>query len=571
MHQMGEAGLLWHLVRLLRKHGDHQRATIMTSNSFQVFAAFAAFAVMIASPSVSEAQRRDRGQVNYLQATPQEQRGVTFAREFGAASGVLVLPLSAKSDLESRGAALSSDDRAALSRALDAADFKFGARQTLSLRGIGGWDRILVIGLGADADMLRYQSVGVVTGRAVLGDEGAVTLLAPGLSAEAVAELATGFGIGEYRSDFYRTTGREQKTRGGVTFVADAAAVAEAQSQYRGRGRALIDAMAWTRDISNEPANVIYPESFVARARAAFAGVRGVSIQVLDVPAMERLRMGSILGVGRGSERPPRMLIVRYRGPGVSEGAPIVMAGKGITFDSGGISIKGAENMGDMKMDMSGAASITGAVLALARAQAPVNVVAVAALAENMPDGGAIRPGDVITAMNGKSIEVINTDAEGRLVLADALSYTERNLNPAVVVDLATLTGAVRGALGDEYAGLFSRHDALAAQLQAAGEATGERLWRLPLHDSYAEDMKSQIADIRNTGGSGAGAGVGAHFIGEFLSRDIPWAHLDIANMAYSGANDRKPDGSAGFGVRLLERFARDFQPVPRGAGKGGS
>jgi leucyl aminopeptidase len=353
--------------------------------------------------------------------------------------------------------------------------------------------------------------------------------------------------------------------------VADRGAVSEAQTHYELRGRALIEAMAWTRDISNEPANVVYPETFVRRTRAAFEDVRNVSIDVLDVSAMERLAMGAILGVGRGSERPPFMLIVRYAGPGAPEGPPIVLAGKGVTFDSGGISIKGAENMGDMKMDMSAAASVTGAVLALARARAPVNVVAIAALAENMPDGGAIRPGDVITAMNGKTIEVINTDAEGRLVLADALSYAESALNPAVVVDLATLTGAVRGALGDEYAGLFSRHDALAQQLQAAGEATGENLWRLPLHPSYAEDMRSNIADIRNTGsGTGAGAGTGAHFIGEFINREIPWAHVDIANMAYSGANDWKPDGSAGFGVRLLERFVRDFQPVPRGRGDGG-
>jgi leucyl aminopeptidase len=174
-------------------------------------------------------------------------------------------------------------------------------------------------------------------------------------------------------------------------------------------------------------------------------------------------------------------------------------------------------------------------------------------------------------AMNGRTIEVINTDAEGRLVLADALSWAERNLNPAAIVDVATLTGAVRGALGDDYAGLFSRHNALADQLAAAGEAVGERLWRLPLHASYAEDMRSNIADIRNTSsGTGAGAGTGAHFIGEFVSRDIPWAHLDIANMAWSGASDWKPDGSAGFSVRLLERFVRDYQPIARGPGDGG-
>jgi leucyl aminopeptidase len=375
-----------------------------------------------------------------------------------------------------------------------------------------------------------------------------------------VAEFAAGMGIGEYRSDLYRTAERDNAAMGPTRIHTDAAAAAE--SAYARRGAALVEAMAWTRDVSNEPGNAVYPETFVARARTAFAGVRGVQIQVLDVPAMERLGMGAILGVGRGSERPPRLLVVRYRGRGAPDGRPVVLVGKGITFDSGGLSLKSGD-MVNMRMDMSGAASVTGAVLALARAEAPVNVAAIAALAENMPDGAAIRPGDVLTAMNGKTIEVISTDAEGRLVLADALVWAERNLAPAAVVDVATLTGAVRGALGDEYAGLFSRHDALADQLEAAGRAVREPLWRLPLHDSYGADVSSTIADIKNGGGAaGAGAGTGAYFIGEFISRDIPWAHLDIANMAWSGANDWKPDGSAGFGVRLLERFVRDFQPM---------
>jgi leucyl aminopeptidase len=323
--------------------------------------------------------------------------------------------------------------------------------------------------------------------------------------------------------------------------------------------------MAWARDLSNHPGNVDYPESFVANTRRAFAGVRGVTIEALDVRAMERLGMGAILGVGRGSARPPRMLIVRYRGAG-APAKPIVLAGKGITFDSGGISLKEPANMGNMRMDMSGAASVTATVLALARAQAPVHVVSIAALAENMPDGAAIRPGDVLTAMNGKTIEVVNTDAEGRLVLADALSYAQARLDPAAVVDVATLTGAVRTALGDDYAGLFTRHDALGAQLEAAARASGEPVWRLPLHESYAKDMSSTYADLKNTSGAdvGAGAGTGAHFIGEFISRDLPWAHLDIAGVAYGPANDWKPDGSAGFGVRLLERFVRDWKPAPQ-------
>jgi leucyl aminopeptidase len=523
-------------------------------------AALMAFgAVSVAAP-VAEAQSRPGHGV----AAEPVQRAVSFAPAIGAAEGTLVLPLSAEGDLATRGAALSEADRAAVLRAVASAEFSYGARSTLSLRGIGPWDRIFLIGLGSDADALGYQNAGAVTGRALVGENGPLTIVTTGLSAEAVAEFATGLGIGEYRSDLYDTDANRDPL-GAMRIVTDAG---EAQALYARRGRHLIDAMAFARDLSNEPANVVYPESFVARTREAFRGVPGVSITVLDVPAMERLGMGAILGVGRGSERPPRMLIVRYRGRGAPEGGPIVLAGKGITYDSGGLSIKTADGMLSMKMDMSGAASVTAAVLALARSEASVDVVAISALAENMPDGAAIRPGDVLTAMNGLTIEVTNTDAEGRLVLADALSWAEANLDPAAIVDVATLTGSMNAAVGDDYAGLFSRHDALADQLVTAGEATGELLWRLPLHASYAESMRSPIADIKNnTADGGAGGGTGAYFIGRFAQPETPWAHLDIASVAWGAANDWKPAGSAGFSVRLLERFVRDWRPVERVAG----
>ena len=493
----------------------------------------------------------------------QQMRALSFAGEAGGADGALVLPLAEAGDLAERGAGLNEADRAAVARALEHADFGYGARERLSLRGVGPWRQILVVGLGdAAAD---HQRTGAIVGRALIDEAAPVTLMATGLPQDAVNEIAIGLGLGQYRSDLFQAARREADAPQAALIVADAPG--ESEAAYRARGRALVEAMAWARDVSNQPGNVIYPESFVASARRQFSGVRGVSIQVLDAEAMARMGMGAITGVGAGSDRPPRMLIVRYRGRGAPEGRPIVLAGKGITFDTGGISLKNPPSMGNMRMDMSGAASVTAAVLALARAEAPVDVIAVAALAENMPGGGAIRPGDVLTAMNGKTIEIVSTDAEGRLVLADALSYAEARLDPAVVVDVATLTGSVRGALGDEYAGLFTRYDALAEQLSAAGDAVGEPLWRLPLHDSYGRDTASSYADIRNSGGdAGAGAGTGAYFIGEFISRDIPWAHLDIANVAWSGANDWKPDGSAGFGVRLLERFVRVWRPVPHGA-----
>ena len=493
------------------------------------------------------------------------QRAVTFATQPGEATGALVLPLRSAADLDALTGLAETD---AVRRALTSAEFGYGARQTQTLRGIGGWDRILVLGLGAEADASALQWSGAVAGRSLMSEEGAVTVLAPSLSGEQAAALTTGFGIGHYRSNIHQASARNAAAPGGLTVVTPDAAAAD--TAFKARGAGLVEAMTWVRDISNEPANIVYPETFVERTRAAFRGVRGISIEVLDVPAMERLGMGVITAAGAGSARPPRLLVVRYSGPGAPEGGPIALVGKGITFDTGGISIKPGANMGNMKMDMSGAASVVGATLALARSGAPVNVVAVAALVENMPDGAAMRPGDVLTAMNGKTIEVISTDAEGRLVLSDALVWTERNVNPAAIVDVATLTGAVGGALGDDYAGLFSRHDELADQLTAASVATGEGVWRLPLHSTYATDTSSTIADIKNSGDGGAGAGTGAWFIGEFVSRDIPWAHLDIANMAYGGANDWKPAGSAGFGVRLLEQFVRDWRPVARGVADGG-
>lgn len=531
----------------------------MIARSLFAFAAPGALALALCLPVAAEAQGRSGPAVRApAAAVPATRRPVTFAAEAPSAGGVLVLPLAAEGDLAGRAVTLQTAEREAVGRALTAAKFSYEAGETLNLRGLGAWDAILVVGLGETPEAKAWQSSGAVAGRALRDEAGGLTVLAGGLPAQAAAEFAIGLGLGEYRSDFHQAKARERTPTGPVTVVTDQAAAAEAL--FRPRGEALVEAMAWARDVSNEPANKLYPETFVERARAALAGVPGVSIEVLDVPAMERLGMGAILGVGQGSARPPRMLILRYRGAG-APAAPVVLAGKGITFDTGGISIKPSTNMGNMKMDMSGAASVTGALMALAKSGAPVNVVAVAALAENMPDGRSIRPADVLTAMNGKTIEIVSTDAEGRLVLADALSWIDANLQPAAVVDVATLTGAVRVALSDDYAGLFSRHDALADQLAAAGETVGEPLWRLPLHPSYGADISSTIADLKNGGGEGAGAGTGAHFIGEFISPDIPWAHLDIAGVAYGAANDTKPAGSAGYSVRLLERFVRDFQP----------
>lgn len=469
------------------------------------------------------------------------------------ATGTLVLPLARAADLAAVGTSLDAAARDAVGRALSAAAFDYKARSSLSLHGIGGYDRLLIVGLGDKPPTpLDLRALGGITAREA-GKDKAVALVASQLPATAAADVVLGYRLGSYSFDTYKKP-EKPAARAALTIVGSGDPEGAA---------AVADAVVFARDLVAEPANIIYPESFVERTRAAFAGVAGVRIEVLDVPAMEKLGMGAILSVGKGSVRPPRLLMVEYKGAG-APARPIVLPGKGITFDSGGISLKAGAGMWRMKNDMAGAASVVGGVLALAKARAPVNVVAIAALAENMPDGAASRPGDVVRAMNGKTIEIISTDAEGRLVLADALAYAEKRYDPAAIVDVATLTGAVGGALGNEYAGLFSRHDALAEQLLAAGKATGEELWRLPLHPNHLDDIKSDYADIRNsTEGNQPGASHGAVFIGHFADPATPWAHLDIAATAMSSeATPTVPKGAVGYGVQLLDRFVRDFRPV---------
>jgi leucyl aminopeptidase len=500
-------------------------------------------------------------------AAPADARPIEFAAQ-APRTGALVIPLGTAGDLERRGTALDPGTRAAVERALASADFDYAAGSTLALRGIGPWSQLLIVGAGTEPlDAADLQDIGGKAAQELSRTKGPVVLDASGLAGDpagAAVQIGLGAALGGYRFDRYKGADPAKPRDPGLDapFTIVTADPAAATTAYAREGRAVADAVAYARDLVSEPANVIYPESFVERTRAAFAGIGRTRIEVLDVPAMERLGMGSILSVGRGSVRPPRMLIVHYQG---AAGAPVALAGKGITFDSGGISLKPGGGMWEMKGDMSGAATVIGAVLSLARRQAPVNVVGIAALAENMPGGSASRPGDVVKAMNGKTIEILNTDAEGRLVLADAVAYAERTFRPAVIVDVATLTGAKVTALGDEYAGLFTRSDALAGQLLAAGEASGELLWRLPLHKNYAEDMKSDIADIKNVvEGGGPGAGLGAHFIGSFVTEATPWAHLDIAgNELEKTATPTVPKGAVGFGVRLLDRFVRDFRPVP--------
>jgi leucyl aminopeptidase len=301
---------------------------------------------------------------------------------------------------------------------------------------------------------------------------------------------------------------------------------------------------------------VIYPQTLAAACLELKK--LGVKVEVLDEKQIKRLGMGALFGVAQGSVRPPRVVAMSWLGnPSAKDKRPACFVGKGVTFDTGGISLKPAAGMEDMKYDMAGAGAVIGALKALAGRKAKANVVGVVGLVENMPDGGAQRPSDIVTTMSGQTVEVLNTDAEGRLVLADAMWYVQEKFDPRCVIDLATLTGAIVVALGHEYAGLFSNNDTLADQLQKAGTAADEKLWRFPLGEAYDKDIDSGVADMKNIGdGRGAGSITAAQFLQRFIKKGMPWAHLDIAGMAWAHKERAiTPKGASGFGVRLLDRF----------------
>jgi leucyl aminopeptidase len=376
---------------------------------------------------------------------------------------------------------------------------------------------------------------------------------------EAMGCMALGAQLRGYRFARYRTAEGEEDERAPqrlwLLLPEGEAALAPV--------RAVANAVCRARDLVSEPANVLTPKAF-ADACADLAEV-GLEVEILDREALTALGMNALLAVAQGSALPPYVAVMRWQGGGRE--APLALVGKGICFDTGGISIKQAQGMEDMKWDMGGAAAVYGAMLALAGRKAKANVVGVVGLAENMPSGTAQRPGDVIRSMAGKTIEVINTDAEGRLLLADVLHYTRERFKPRAIVDLATLTGAVIVALGHEQAGLFSNDETLAKELQGAGERTGELLWRLPLGKAYEKHVKSEIADLKNVGrGREAGSIAGAVFLQQFVG-DTPWAHLDIAAMAWTSRDQPLAGkGATGFGVRLLDRLVAQHEARQVGA-----
>ena len=382
---------------------------------------------------------------------------------------------------------------------------------------------------------------------------------APVKPAEAAARLAYGAALRSYRFDKYRTKQKPEQKPSLSSITVSAASPGEAKQAYQALGAAA-EAVAFTRDLVSEPANELYPESMAERA-AALAGpdLPGLTVEVLDENRLSELGMGALLGVAQGSVRPPRVVVMQYRGV-AADVAPLAFIGKGVTFDTGGISIKPAGGMWDMKWDMAGAGVVIGLMRLLAARGARVNAVGLVGLVENMPSGAAQRPGDIVRSMSGQTIEVLNTDAEGRLVLADVLWYCQDRFKPTAMIDLATLTGAVIVALGHENAGLFANNDELAERLVAAGKAVGEPVWRLPLAESYDRAIDSDAADVKNIAGDrAAGSIIGAQFVQRFVN-NVPWAHLDIAGVAWSKKDaPTVPKGATAFGVRLLDRFVADY------------
>jgi leucyl aminopeptidase len=428
-----------------------------------------------------------------------------------------------------------------------------------------GVNRIVVVGLGKPEafDQRAAEDVGgtlVAHLNSVGADEATIAIdfgdAASMKAVDAASHLALGAALRAYRFDKYRTTERPERKPTLTALTISGTAAPAIRRAYKDLAAAA-EAVAFTRDLVSEPANIIYPETLAAQA-AGLASL-GLDVEVLDETRMAELGMHAILGVAQGSVRPPRLVVMRWNG-GADGAAPLAFVGKGVTFDTGGISIKPAAGMGEMKWDMAGAGVVIGLMRLLAARTAKVNAVGVVGLVENMPSGSAQRPGDIVKSMSGQTIEVLNTDAEGRLVLADALWYCQDRFKPALMIDLATLTGAIIVALGHDHAGLFANNDELADRLVAAGKAVGEKLWRLPLDDTYNRAIDSDAADVKNIAGDrAAGSIIGAQFVQRFVNK-VPWAHLDIAGVAWSKKDaPTVPKGATAFGVRLLDRFVSEY------------
>jgi len=484
--------------------------------------------------------------------------------------GAVIVGIAKDGKLTPPAKALDEKTGGAIRQVLRTSRFKGNSGQSAVLLAPRGTrlERIVLLGIG-DPKSLSPNDLETIGGTAfnAVANSGSkqakIIIDADGLGAKhkisrgaAQAHVAVGARLASYRFDKYHTKLKDEDKPSLEEMVVGARSAAAARDAFE-KLDAVAGGVFMTRDLVSEPPNILYPATLAERCQEL--AKLGVKVEVLGENQMKKMGMGALLGVGQGSERESRLVVMQWNGASAKD-KPVAFIGKGVTFDTGGISIKPAAGMEDMKWDMGGSAAVIGAMAALAGRNAKVNAVGVVGLVENMPDGNAQRPGDVVTSMSGQTIEVLNTDAEGRLVLCDALWYTQDRFKPQFMVNLATLTGAVIIALGDEYAGMFSNNDRLCANLSEAGEAVNEKLWRFPLHANYDKKLKSEIADMRNIGNArGAGSITAAQFLQRFVN-DVPWAHLDIAGVAWSGTGKpTAPKGGTGYGVRLLDELVRRF------------
>lgn len=480
---------------------------------------------------------------------------IAFAKPALPKAGALVLPLAEGAPLAGLAATLDAAMEGGLARALEAAAFKGRKGQSVTLWApVAGITKLLVLGLGAaeGADVEKLGG-GMVPG---ISGEAQAMVAADGLTAVQAASLAMGAALRHYRFDRYRTTEKAEdkpKLTRLTVVTTDAAAAKAAYAPMK----AVVEGVFLSRDLVSEPANILTPVEFAERLKGLEK--LGLGVDVLGPKEMKKLGFGALLGVAQGSINEPRMVVMRWNGSGKKKmDKPLCFIGKGVTFDTGGISIKPAGGMEDMKWDMAGAGTVAGLMAALAGRKTKADVIGIVGLVENMPGHNAQRPGDVVTSASGQTIEVINTDAEGRLVLCDVIHYAIEKFDPKFMVDLATLTGAIIIALGHEHAGLFSNDEELSARILAAGTAVGEPAWRMPLGEAYDKQIKSDIADMKNVGGRPGGSITAAQFIQRFV-QGRPWAHLDIAGTAWHGKDSATiPKGATAYGVRMLDRLVAD-------------
>lgn len=501
---------------------------------------------------------------------------LTLALSFGAASSAFAetsfvfgslsadtqshITIFVGQDGELSGAAEAADEatEGAIARALEAAEFKGKFGKKLHLYGMGPYKQVTIIGTGDETLSVRkLRDLGGYVAQAS-NNEKSLSVMVDDLNTEVeapAAQIAMGYGLGSYTFTKYKQDAKDIDRT--VAFHSDNSG--NAQDLYEGDLEHVKTGVNFARDMGTEPGKSIYPESFAQAVRGLYKGVPGVKIEVLGVPEMRRRNMGALMGVGQGSIHDPRLIVVTYNG-GERGADPVALVGKGITFDTGGISLKPNSGQWLMKSDLSGAAAVAGTVYAAAQRGAEINIVGVMAMAENMPAEDAIRPGDVLTTMSGKTIEVMSTDAEGRLVLSDAVTYVQEEFDPRLLIDIATLTGSAARALGDDYAAVVTRDWDLSEHMMRIGEAVGEDVWPLPLNDNHFKAIKSNIADIKSTAGN-PGASIGGAVIGTFVDEDQPWVHLDIAGVDWLDSGiPTTPKGHAGWGVRFMDGVVRDLE-----------